>query len=119
MGLRAHVPFYEPDQAFETNNIDISGARVNVSLQVNSRGGLEAYGRRLDWVKAFKIVDGNSPVLLTKGYVSGALTGKAILSEDNIIGSRLKLRIETRVSQSDEYYFIDNIKILPSEPVKQ
>jgi hypothetical protein len=103
---------------FESNNIDISSAIVNVSLEVKSRGGLEANGRGLDWVKAFKIVDGGSPALLTKGYVSGNTPSKIILSEDNITGSRLKLRIETRVTQSDEFYFIDNINIVPSGPAK-
>ena len=34
----------------------------------------------------------------------------------NIIGGKLKLRIETKVSSSDEYYYFDNLKVEDEVP---
>ena len=87
---------------FETAEINISGGSVKASLDVQSQGVDSS-----DYVRFYKIVDGGSPVLINQGNITGTTT----FAGTNIAGSKLKLRIIARVSASDEYYFLDNLKV--------
>ncbi len=87
---------------FETAEINIPGGSVKVSLDVQSQGVDTS-----DYVRFYKIVDGGSPVLINQGNITGTTT----FAGTNITGSKLKLRIIARVSASDEFYFLDNLKV--------
>lgn len=91
---------------FETADIDIPGGTVKVSLDVQSGGGLDSG----DYVKFYGIVDGGTPVQIGQTIVSG-FTGTNTLTATSISGSKVKLRILTRVSAGDEFYFFDNLKV--------
>jgi uncharacterized repeat protein (TIGR02543 family) len=89
----------------ETASINISSGSVRVSLDVQAAGGLDSG----DYVKFYKIVDGSGKVLI--GQQIGNVTGTNTLVGTNIVGTTLKLRIEASVSASDEYYFLDNLRV--------
>jgi uncharacterized repeat protein (TIGR02543 family) len=91
---------------FETADINISGGSVKVSLDVQSGGGLDTG----DYVKFYRIVDGGTPVQIGQTIISG-FTGTNTLTATSITGSKVKLRILTKVSAGDEFYFFDNLKV--------
>ena len=43
--------------------------------------------------------------------IKGKTAGTQVLTETNIIGSKLKLRIESKVTASDEFFYLDNLKV--------
>jgi hypothetical protein len=51
------------------------------------------------------------------GEQIGNLTGTNTMRGTNITGGKLKLRIETNVSASDEYYYFDNLKVEYEAPL--
>lgn len=87
---------------FETAEISISGGSVKVSLEVQSQGVDSA-----DYMRFYKIVDGGAKVLINQQMGAGTNT----MVGTGITGSKLKLRIETKVSFGDEYYYFDNLKV--------
>lgn len=89
----------------ETAPIHIPGGSVNASVEVQGAGGLDSG----DYVRFYKIVDGGAKVLI--GQQIGNVTGTNTMLGPNIVGTTLKLRIEASVSASDEFYFIDNLKV--------
>ena len=93
---------------FETAEINIPGGSVKASLDVQSQGVDSS-----DYVRFYKIVDGGSPVLINQGNITGTTT----FAGTNITGSKLKLRIIARVSASDEFYFLDNLKVEYEAPL--
>ena len=90
---------------FETALIKIPGGSVKASLEVQSAGALNTG----DYVRFYKIVDGGTKVLL--GQQIDDFTGTNTMVGTNIVGNNVKLRIEASVSASDEYYFMDNLKV--------
>lgn len=91
---------------FETAEIALPRGVVDVSLDVQSRGGLDSG----DEVKLFIIVDGGKPELVDQ-EIKGSLNDSRTLSQTGIKGKTIKLRIESEVSASDEFYFFDNLKL--------
>jgi hypothetical protein len=91
---------------FETGEISISGGSVSISLDVQSAGAMES----ADYVQFYKIVDNGAPEQIGP-TISGGITGTNTLIETNNMGNKLKLRILTRVSASDESYYFDNLKV--------
>jgi uncharacterized repeat protein (TIGR02543 family) len=89
----------------ETAPINIPGGSVKVSLQVQAAGGVDSG----DYVRFYKIVDGGAKVLIAQQ--AGVFSGTNTMVGTNIVGSNLKLRIEASVTASDEYYFMDNLKV--------
>ena len=94
----------------ETGEIGIGGGSVRVSVEVQGQGGLDSSGGSLDYVRFYKIVDGGPPVLIGP-EILGAVTGTQTLLGTSITGGKLKLRIETLVTATDEHYFFDNLKV--------
>jgi hypothetical protein len=94
---------------FETAEISIAGGSVKVSLEVQSAGNLET-GSSGDYIRFYQIVDGGQPVLIAP-EIQGGITGTNTLMGMNITGGKLKLRIATKVSAADEYYYFDNLKV--------
>lgn len=92
---------------FETGDILIPNGSVKVSLDVQPDGGLDSG----DFVQFFKVVDGGAPEPVGARIV-GRLTRAQTLVGTNITGSRLRLRIVTEVSASDEFYYFDNLKVV-------
>ena len=84
--------------------ISIPSGNVKVSLEVQAGGGLDDG----DYVRFYKIVDGGEPVQIGQDN-KGNFTGTKTLVGANITGKKLKLRIITKVSASDEYFFFDNL----------
>ena len=60
-----------------------------------------------DYVRFYKIVDGGAKVLISQQMGAGTNT----MVGTGIVGNKLKLRIETKVSFGDEYYYFDNLKV--------
>jgi hypothetical protein len=89
----------------ETAPINISAGSVKASLQVQAAGGID----NSDYVRFYKIVDGGAKVLIAQQI--GNFTGTNTMLDTNIVGTNLKLRIEASVSASDEYYFMDNLRV--------
>jgi uncharacterized repeat protein (TIGR02543 family) len=94
---------------FETAEVIIPSGKAGVSLDVQSSGGLDSG----DSVKLFIIVDGGNPEQIGD-EIKGLINGTRTISRDGIKAKSIKLRIETEVSASDEFYFMDNVKILPN-----
>ena len=91
---------------FETGEISISGGSVRISLDVQSAGAMES----TDYARFYKIVDGGAPELIGQEILGGIIGTNTLVATNNI-GSRLKLRILTKVSASDEFYYFDNLKV--------
>ena len=96
---------------FETAEISIAGGSFRVSLEVQGEGGLDSG----DYVRFYKIVDDGPPVLIGPQIV-GAVTGTQTLVGTNLTGSKLKLRIATKVTFSNEYYYFDNLAVEQEAP---
>jgi hypothetical protein len=93
---------------FETAEISTGGGSVKVSLEVQS----QAVDSQ-DYVRFYKIVDGGTKVPI--GQLAGAGTNTMVGT--GIVGNKLKLRIETRVSFGTEYYYFDNLKVEDEVPL--
>lgn len=91
---------------FETAEIALPRGAVDVSLEVQSAGGLDSG----DSVKFYIIVDGGKPELIGE-EIQGSIDGTRILSQARINAKTIRLRIESEVSASDEFYFFDNLKL--------
>jgi len=87
-----------------TSEIDISKGAVNISLDVRSGGSLESS----DYVKLFKIVDGGAEILIDS-KTGNQITPTTI--EGTASGTKLILKIKSKVSFSDEYYYMDNLSV--------
>jgi hypothetical protein len=103
-GYRLMISGSGVEGVFETAEINISGGSVKASLEVQSQGVDSA-----DYVRFYKIVDGVKVQI--GSTIAGNVTGTNTLAGTGIVGSKLKLRIETRVSFGDEYYYFDNLKV--------
>ena len=90
---------------FETAEISIPSGTVKASLQVEAAGGADSG----DYVRFYKIVDGGTKVLI--GQQAGNVSGVNTLLGTGISGNHVKLRIEAKVTASDEFFYIDNIKL--------
>jgi Divergent InlB B-repeat domain len=93
---------------FETGDIDIQGAKVTISLEVQSKDGLDT-GKNADFVKLYKVVDGGAPELIDE--VSGAVDGIRLMKGTQSTGSNLRLKIETRVNSEGEFYSFDRLSV--------
>ncbi len=102
-GNRLMINQGSAEGVFETAEISISGGSVRVSLDVQSQGVDSA-----DYVKFYKIVDGGATVQIGQ-TINGGITNTMVGT--NIAGSKLKLRVDTKVSYGNEYYFFDNLKV--------
>ena len=91
---------------FDTAEIAIQGRPVKVSLEVQAAGGVDAG----DYVRLYKLVDGGPPVQIGE-TIKGKRAGTQVLEEEKITGRRLKLRIVSKVSASDEFFYLDNLKV--------
>lgn len=91
---------------FETTEISIPNGSVKVSLEVQAGGGLDGG----DYVRFYKLVDGGEPLQIGQ-EIRGNFTGTKTLVGANITGKKLQLRITTKVSASDEYFYFDNLKV--------
>ena len=91
---------------FETAEILVPSGNADVSLEVQSGGGLDSS----DSVKFYIIVEGGKPELVGED-LEGAIEGTKTLSKTGIKAKKIKLRIESEVSASDEFYFFDNLKL--------
>jgi len=87
-----------------TGEIDIAGGPVVISMDILSTGGLDDN----DYVNLYKIVDGGDEILLgslqNKRDEIFQITGSAT-------GSKLVLVIRSKVSASDEVYYLDNLSV--------
>jgi len=108
-GNRLMVNGASGEGVFETAPVNISAGSVRASLEVQAAGGIDSG----DYVRFYKIVNGGAKVLIAQqtGNYFGTMVGA------NIVGSNVKLRIETSVSASDEYYFFDNLKVEYESPL--
>lgn len=105
-GNRLMINVAEDEGVFETAEISLPSGVVDVSLDVQSAGGLDSG----DQVKFYFIVDGGKPELVDQ-EIRGSIDGTQTLSQTGIKGKKIKLRIESEVSASDEFYFFDNLKL--------
>ena len=90
----------------ETAEIRLPSRGVKVSLEVQAGGGVDSG----DSVRFYQIVDGGEPRLIGEP-IKGKFTGTRVLQATKITGRTLKLRIESKVSSDDEYFFFDNLKV--------
>jgi len=95
---------------FETAEINISSRAVRVSLEVQAGGGVDSG----DYVRFYQIIDGGQSVLIGEP-IKGKTAGTQVLTETNITGSKLKLRIESKVTASDEFFYLDNLRVEDGE----
>jgi hypothetical protein len=95
---------------FETAELEIPEGGVCVSLDVKSTGALD----KGDFVRFYQVVDGREPELPDQ-EVKGQVEGTRTLKKSGIVGKKIQLRIEAEVSASDEFYFLDELKIVPSK----
>jgi hypothetical protein len=105
-GNRLMINQGKAEGVFETAEIDISGSRVKVSLDLQASGALDGG----DYLRLYKVVDGGRPTLVDRD-IAGPFHGTNTLMEADITGRKLKLRIEAKVSSADEFYFVDNLKV--------
>lgn len=91
---------------FETAEINIFRRVVRVNLEVQAGGGVDSG----DYVSLYQIIDRGQPVLIGEP-IKGKTVGTQVLTETNITGSNLKLRIESKVTASDEFFDLDNLKV--------
>lgn len=105
-GNRLMINGGEVEGIYETAEIQIPVGRVNVSVEVQSSGGLD----KGDYVQFYKVVDGGKPVRMGE-EIRGGVSGTRVLVGSHVGGTRLKVRIVARVSASDESYFFDNLKV--------
>jgi Ricin-type beta-trefoil lectin domain-like len=98
-----------PVGVFTTQPINIAAnGGVTVSVQVQSQGMLEA---TQDYVKLFVKVNNGAEQLV--GEVKGNQTTVATLS-GNYVGTTIVVVIRAYVSAGDEFYIIDNIRVVPA-----
>ncbi|MCX6854306.1 MAG: hypothetical protein NTV80_05310, partial [Verrucomicrobia bacterium] len=93
---------------FETADIRLSGKSVKVSLEVQSSGGVDSG----DSVRFYQIVDGAQPKQIGE-TIKGKTDGVITLQATGITGSKLKLRIVSKVSATDEFFYFDNLQVNP------
>ncbi len=93
---------------FETAEISLSGSPVKVSLQVQASGGVDSG----DSVRFYQIVDGAEPKQIGE-TIKGKTDGVITLQAADITGSKLKLRIVSKVSATDEFFYFDNLQVNP------
>lgn len=93
---------------FETAEIILASGKHQISLEVQTGGGVDSG----DYVRCYQIVDGAAPVLIGEP-IKGRTDGVKMLQATHITGKRLKLRIVSKVSASDEFIFFDNIQVKP------
>ena len=105
-GNRLMINGGDAEGIHETAEIQIPSGRVNVSVEVQSSGGLD----KGDYVQFYKVVDGGKPVRMSQ-EIRGGVNGTRVLESSHVGGARLKVRIVARVSASDESYFFDNLKV--------
>ena len=106
-GNRLMINGAENEGVFETAEIIIPNGNAAVSLDVQSGGGVDSS----DSVKFYVIADGGEPELIGE-EIDGKTDGIRTLSKSGIQAKSIKLRIESNVSASDEFYFFDNLKVL-------
>jgi Divergent InlB B-repeat domain len=109
-GNRLMINGAKDEGVFETAEISIPSGKADVSLDVQSAGGLDSG----DSVSLYIIADGGEKKMIGE-KIKGAFNGSHNLKQMGIAAKTIKLRIETQVSASDEFYFMDNITILPSK----
>lgn len=91
-----------------TGIIDIADSTVSVSLDLYSVGPLEDYQ---DFVRLYKKVDGGSEQLI--GEQVGILDNGTTITGSGITGNTLELVIRAYVSYPNEFYYMDNLSVLP------
>jgi hypothetical protein len=97
---------------FMTGTIDISGAPVNVSLDLFSTGPLET---NQDYVRLFAILDNGPEVLL--GGKMGVQSAPTAITGSGVTGNSLVLVIRAYVSWNDEFYTMDNLSVASTGPI--
>lgn len=93
---------------FTSSVIDISGGSVNLSLSVQGAGGLDASGGSLDYVRWYIKINGGPETLIKQ--VSGALAATT-WTTNGITGTSLQIVIRALVTASDEFYYLDDLRI--------
>jgi hypothetical protein len=98
-----------------SETIDISSyTDVDVSVELGSVQGnqLESSGSFQDWVKVYYELDGVWKQFPTNGYHTGQLSSSNIYATLNDVnGHDLRIKVWTRTTSSNEYYFVDNVTL--------
>ncbi|NAS11526.1 T9SS type A sorting domain-containing protein [Poritiphilus flavus] len=85
--------------------ISISGAVVNVSVDVNDGDNNK---ENADFIRAFYSVDGGTPVQF--GFAQNDISPQTF-SATGLTGSTIQVIVEAQVSISNEFYYFDNVEV--------
>ncbi|MBP2831647.1 T9SS type A sorting domain-containing protein [Aquimarina sp. U1-2] len=97
------------DEAIWTSeNINIQGSAVEISLDVEGTGGLDSSGDGKDWLRIYYSIDG-SPERIIKDFV-GLLSPQTVTAS-NIAGNSLTIIIKANNTAAAENYYVDNISV--------
>ena len=98
----------------ETGIIDISGSiSFGISLDVYTVATGDGMEKQQDYVQLYAAVDGGAEVLI--GEVKGELAAPtSIACSGCVSGNQLKLVIYAYVSFGDEWYYMDNLSVVPA-----
>ena len=92
--------------------IDISGhAAVDLSIDVQGMGQLDASGGYLDYIHIYYVLNGGAETVLLDQ--NGVFTDENwhTYSKKGLSGTSLKVIVRALISGGDEYYYWDNIKV--------
>lgn len=94
---------------FFTNDINISEDTVNISIEVEGAGALDADGGSKDYFKIYKVVD-DVEILI---HEHAGQIAKTTINDPELItsGDTLSIVIEAYTSADDEFYYFDNLRI--------
>ena len=110
IGNRFAISDAGPEGVFITEEIDISGVTVDVSVEAEGAGGLDPEdSENKDYFGFFMKVDGGEEQLIYENY--GAQSAMTI-TESGITGNTLVLIIKGYATAGDEFYYFDNLKVV-------
>lgn len=94
---------------FFTHDINISEDTVNISIEVEGAGALDADGASKDYFKIYKVVD-DVEILI---YEHAGQISKTTINDPKLItfGDTLSIVIEAYTSADDEFYYFDDLRI--------
>lgn len=93
--------------------IDISGGSVDLSLDLQSAGALEAAGNGVDYIRIYIKVDGGIETLVRSFLGPQSAT---TWTTNGITGTTLQVVIRTVITAPDEFYYLDNLHVGYSAP---
>jgi len=106
-----------------SENIDISGNQeIYLSIDVKSAGPLNNSGDIKDYIKFYYVLDGGARVLFDEksGAINNGSTGFVNVSVGSLSGNILRIEIEGKTTQPEEYYMFDNVIVngVKSTPIQ-